>query len=140
MITQVITQSKTITELADDADGARVFDWRGSNLPIPGRYELEVKAGPMEVIGGLTTHSTINEFQIICDLLYWANAEGQSAAFDNALAVAEKVYDQFSLTTINDLVLKCTVNIAPGDGGLSSKNMLAIPIRIILRCEKDVRR
>jgi len=135
-----MTQSKTITELADDADGARVFDWRGTNLPIPGRYELEVKAGPMEVIGGLTSNSTINEFQIICDLLYWADSEGQSAAFDNALAVAEKVYDQFSLTTINDLVLKCTVNIAPGDGGLSSKNMLAIPIRIILRCEKDVRR
>jgi len=140
LINEVTTQLKTIAELADDADGTRVFKWEGRHLPVPGRYEVEVKAGPMEILGGMTTHSTKNEFSIICDLLYWANAEGQESASLNALGVAEKIYDQFSLTTINDLVFKCTVTLAPGDGELSSKNMLAIPIRIILRCEKDVRR
>lgn len=88
----------------------------------------------------MTQHSVKMEFDVICDLLYWADAEGQEGAFTAALAVAEKVYDQFNLTNINNLVFKALVSINPGDGELSSKNMLAIPIRIIIRCEKDVRR
>jgi hypothetical protein len=140
LINEIATQLKTITQLNDDAEGTRVFKWEARHLPIPGRYNVEVKAGPMEVIGGLTMHSTKNEFTIICDLLYFADAEGQEGAFLNAMAVAEKIYDQFHLTTINGLVFKALVSIVPGDGELSSKNMLAIPIRVIIRCEKDVRR
>ena len=140
LVDEVITQLKTIAELADDADGARVYKWEGRHLPVPGRSEVEVKAGPAENQGGLTQHSVTMEFNVICDLIYWANAEGQEGAFDTALGVAEKIYDQFNLTNINSLIFKCLVSLAPGDGELSSKNMLAIPIRIILRCEKDVRR
>jgi len=137
---EIVTQLKTLPDLADDAEGTRVFLWQGRHLPVPGRFEVEVKAGPAENAGGLTQHSVTMEFNVICDLLYWANAEGQQTAFTNALTVAEKVYDKFNLSTINDLVFKALVSIAPGDGELSSKNMLAIPIRIIIRCEKDVRR
>lgn len=140
MINEIETQLKTIPEFADDADGERVFTWEGRHLPVPGRYEIEVKAGPADAIGGMTGHSVKMEFQVLCDLVYWADAEGQQAAFLTAMAGAEKVYDQFNLTNLSGLVFKCTVSIAPGDGDLSSKNMLAIPIRIIIRCEKDVRR
>jgi hypothetical protein len=94
----------------------------------------------MEIVGGFTAHSTKNEFAILCDLIYWADAEGQEDAFLNAMAGAEKIYDQFHLKNLNGLVFKSRVTIAPGDGELSRSNMLAIPIRVIIRCEKDVRR
>lgn len=140
LINEVATQLKTITELGDDGEGTRVYKWNARILPVPGRYNCEVKAGPASPIGGMTQHSVKMEFAILCDLLYFADAEGQSMAFLNTLAVAEKIYDQFNLTNINNLVFKALVSIEPGDGELSSKSMLAIPIRVIIRCEKDVRR
>ena len=139
ILNYIEAQLKTESIFANDADGTRVFLWSQRILPVPGRYHLEVKAGPMENIGGRTTHSVKMEFQVIVDLLYFASAEGYEAAFLKAMAGAEKVYDLFNLTTLGGNVFKCLVSFAPGDGDFS-KTMLAIPIRIIIRCEKDVRR
>ena len=62
LIDEIIVQLKTITpELTDDTTvngGPRVIKWadpRGRS-PRKGRFEAEVKAGPMSIIGGKTTN------------------------------------------------------------------------------------
>ena len=133
IIAQVIVDLKTITELTGTPNNPKVFKWNGPRSPTRGIHEAFVLAGPMSIIGGFTTKSTLNEFQIIVDTLHYA--EEFDAGFDASMAVAEKIYQQFHLTKINNLVRLAQVEIFPGDGELSGDNLLAIPIRIIIKCE-----
>ncbi len=133
LVTEIIVQLKTITELIGTPNDPKVFKWAGPRHPIRGIHEAFVLAGPMSVVGGFTTKSTLNEFQIMIDTLHYA--EEFDAGFDESMAVAEKVYDKFHLTTINNLVRIAQVDIFPGDGEISGDNLLAIPIRIIIKCE-----
>ena len=133
LINQIIVDLKTITELTGTPNDPRVFKWNGAKHPKRGIHEAFVMAGPMSIIGGFTTRSTLNEFQIIVDTLHYANEF--DAGFDASMAVAEKVYDKFHLTKINNLVRIAQVEIFPGDGELSGDNLLAIPIRITIKCE-----
>ncbi len=142
IIKEVIVQLKTIPELKGTPNVPRVSKWKALRNPVVGAYEAVVKAGPLTSIGGHTVKSNNVEFQIIIDLLFYANdslGTGYDTGFDKAMAVAEKVYDQFSRTNINSNVrIVKAVNIFPGDGELSGRNLLAIPIRIQLISEKII--
>ena len=133
LVNEIITQLKTITELTGTPNDPKVFKWNGPRHPKKGIHEAFVLAGPMTVIGGITTKSTLNEFQIIVDTLHYS--EEYDKGSDESLAVAGKVYDKFHLTKINNLVRIAQVDIFPGDGEISGDNLLAIPIRIIIKCE-----
>jgi hypothetical protein len=140
LIDEIITQLKTISELADGTDlqgetDPRVVKWNSSRSPERGTYEAEVKAGPMDA-DSFTTKSTDNEFQIIVDLIYWGD-EFESG-FDNALSVAEKIYDKLHLTTLNEKCRNTVVTLFPGDGELAGDSLLAIPIRIIVTCKRVI--
>lgn len=140
LIDQIITTCKTITpELTDDTTvngGTRVFKWNKSRSPRKTRYEVEVKAGPMLIKGGKTTLSSDNEFQIILDLIYYSDAF--ETGFDSVMGVAEKIYDKFHITTINGNCRNATVEIFPGDGQFSGRSLLAIPIRIVITCDRVI--
>jgi len=136
LITQIITDLKTITELVTDGDDVRVHKWKVSHEPMVGRYEAVVMAGPMEILGGVTTHATDNRFTVIVDLLHYA--EEYEQGFVNALTVAEKIYDKFHLKNISSLVRLAKVSLFPGDGELSRDNLLAIPIRILIQCDRVI--
>ena len=140
LIDQIVTDLKTITpELADDITtlgGPRVTKWMSSKSPRVGRYEAEVKAGPTTVIGGFTTKSTLNEFQIIVDLIHYSSEF--EAGFDAVMGVAERIYDKFHLTDIGGTSTnKTTVELNPGDGQLN-RGLLAIPIRVIIKSEQII--
>lgn len=140
LITEIVTQLKTITpELADDTTangGPRVTKWMSSRSPRVGRYEAEVKAGHMTPITGFTTKSSVNEFQIMIDLIYYSSEV--ETGFDNVMSVAERIYDKFARTDIGGLIdRKTNVSINPGDGQLN-RGLLAIPIRVIITTEKTV--
>jgi len=141
LIDEIITQLKTIDpELKDGTDlqgnpDKRVTKWNTVRKPERGRYEAEVKAGPMEA-ENFTTQSSDNEFSIIIDLLYYSDEF--EAGFDSAMTVAEKIYDKLHLTTINSNCRNAVVTLFPGDGELSDQNLLAIPIRIIVTCKRVI--
>lgn len=136
LINQIITTLKTITELADDSDGSRVSKWKTSRIPKVGRYEVVVLGGPMIPVTGFTTKSTLNEFEIFIDLIFYSS-EFESG-FDSAIDVASKIYDKFHRTSISGNVdVKTNVTISPGDGQLN-RGLLAIPIRITITTEKTV--
>jgi len=137
LINQIVTDLKTITpELADDVKGTRVSKWKVSRIPQVGRYEAVVMAGPMQPLDGFTTKSSNNEFQIIVDLIHYSSAF--EVGFLAALSVAERIYDKFHLTNISSLVRIALVSIFPGDGQLAQRNLLAIPIRITISCERVI--
>jgi len=140
LIDEIITQLKTIPELADGTDlqgntDPMVTKWMGAHSPKVGNYEAEVKAGPMEA-ANFTTKSSDNEFQIIIDLLYYGTE--YESGFDNALTVAEKIYDKLHLTTVNAKCRNAVVTIFPGDGKIADENLLAIPVRIIVTCKRVI--
>lgn len=137
LINQIVTDLKTITpELADDANGTRVSKWKVARNPTIGRFEVVVMAGPMQPLEGFTTKSSNNEFQILVDLLNYSSEF--EAGFLAAMGVAERIYDKFHLTNISSLVRIAKVSLFPGDGQLSQRNLLAIPIRIIITCERVI--
>jgi len=137
LINQVVIDLKTITpELADDNAGTRVSKWKVSRNPKVGRYEAVVMAGPMQPLTGFTTNSSNNEFQIIVDLLHYSSAF--ETGFLAALSVAERIYDKFHLQNISSLIRIAKVSIFPGDGQLAQRNLLAIPIRITISCERVI--
>ena len=141
LIDQIITTLKTITELADTVDlqgntDSHVNKWKTSRSPKSGDYEVVVLAGPMNPITGFTTKSSLNEFQIFCDLLFYGIKF--DTAFDSAIDVAAKIYDKFHRTSISSNVdVKTNVSINPGDGQIN-RGLLAVPIRIIITTEKTI--
>lgn len=142
---QVVTDLKTITELADPPqdggadDQLRVRLWGGPRRSKKGDYDAIVKAGPYTTDDGLTRYATDNEYIVIVDLIYWSDpiADGHDGGFIKALVVAEKIYDKFHLTNINNLCRLAKVNIFPNDGS-NQGNMLAIPIRCTITCSQVV--
>jgi len=140
LIDQIITDLKTITpELVDDVGppiNPRVNKWKVSRTPKVGRYEIVVLAGPMEPIGGFTVKSSDNEFTIWIDLIFYSSAF--ETGFDSAMSVAERIYDKFHLKNISGLVRIAKVSLFPGDGQLAQRNLLAIPIRVGIKCEKVI--
>ncbi len=140
LINEIVVQLKTITpELADDIEakgGARVYKWKSSRTVTKGRYEVEVRAGPMTILGGETTKSTNNEFVILVDLIFYGTEF--EAAFDSCMGVAERIYDKVHLTTLNANCRITTVEIFPGDGQLSGRALLAVPIRLTFTCERVI--
>ncbi len=143
LIDQIIIDLKTITpELTDDTEvkgGPRVIKWADpkGRSPRKGRYEAEVKAGPMSILGGRTTQSTDNQFEIAIDLIFYPNV-GMEEAFDNVMGVAERIYDKFHITTINGNCRNATVELFPGDGQFSGRSLLAIPVRIVITCDRVI--
>ena len=135
LIDEIITQLKTITELSTVGTDIKVTKWNGSRNPTVGRYEAFVLASTM-TSEDFTTNSSNNTFTILVDLIYYS-AEFE-AGFDGVLTVAEKIYDKFHGTNINGKCRVARVELAPGDGELSARNLLAIPVRIIIRCEKII--
>ena len=140
LINQIVVDLKTITpELADDPGppiNPRVNKWKVSRTPQVGRFEVVVLAGPMEPIEGFTVKSSQNEFTIWVDLIFYSS-EFESG-FLSALGVAERIYDKFHLTNISSLVRIAKVSLFPGDGQLAQRNLLAIPVRIGIKCEKVI--
>ena len=140
LVNQITTDLKTITpELADDIGppvNPRVNKWKVSRTPKTGRYEAVVLAGPMEPVEGFTTKSSENEFTIWVDLIFYST-EFESG-FLSVLGVAERIYDKFHLTNISSLVRIAKVSLFPGDGQLAQRNLLAIPVRIGIKCEKNI--
>ena len=137
LINQIVVDLKTITpELADDAIGTRVSKWKVSRTPKVGRYEVVVMAGPMQPLTGFTTNSSNNEFQVIVDLIHYSSSF--ETGFLAALSVAERIYDKFHLGNISSLIRIAKVSIFPGDGQLAQRNLLAIPIRITINCERVI--
>ena len=141
LIDEVVTQLKNITELADDAGPpvrAKVVKWFKPKRAIRGEYFAEVKAGPMTIVGGFTTKSSENSFEVIVDLVYFSLAsDGFETGFNSAMSVAQKIYDQFHITNINSLVRLALVSLFPGDGELSG-TLLAIPIRCVITCTRVI--
>ncbi len=140
LIDEIITQCKTVPELADGTDlqgnpDSHVTKWKTSHTPKVGDYEAEVKAGPM-TSENWTTKASDNEFSIIVDLIYYSNEF--ETGFDNVMSVAEKIHDKLQLTTINSKVRNAVVTLFPGDGEISDQNLLAIPIRIIVTCKRVI--
>jgi len=143
LIDEIIVQLKTLTpELVDDITtlgGPRVFKWKniGGRSPRKGRYEAEVKAGPLQGIGGMTTKSRDMAFGIIVDLIFYNDTDFETG-FDNVMGVAERIYDKFNITTINGNCRNATVEIFPDDGLFSGRSLLAIPIRIVITCDRVI--
>lgn len=140
LIDEVITQLKAnITQLADDSGTPRIKKWMGTKRLQKGEFYAEVKAGPMEAIGGRTTHATNNIFTVIVDLIYASTAsDGFDTGFDTAMGVAQQIYDLFHITNnMSGLVRQALVGIFPDDGNLSG-TLLAIPIRCTITCERIV--
>ncbi len=140
LIDEIVTQLKTLTpDLADDIaslGGPRVTTWMTSKSPRPGRTEVVVKAGAMTILGGITTKSSLNEFQIFLDLLHYSS--DYENGFNDAMGVAQRIYDKFHLTDIGGLSTnKTTVEINPGDGQLN-RTLLTIPIRVIIKSEQVI--
>ena len=69
LIDEIITQLKTITQLANDGSNTRVHKWLGKRRMKVNDYEAVVTAGPMAVRGGYTSNSTENTFTVIVDSL-----------------------------------------------------------------------
>lgn len=136
LIDEIIAQLKTIPELATNGSDVRVFKWKTALNPIQGRHEAIVVAGQMEPVGGYTTKSSKNDFEILIDLFYYGSDIENS--FKNALSVAEKIYDKFHLTNINNKVGLARVSLIPGDSQLQQRGLLTTPIRIVVRCEKII--
>ncbi len=137
LINQIVVDLKTLTpELADDTVGTRVSKYKVSRTPKVGRYEAIVMAGPMQALGGFTTKSTDMEFQIIIDLIHYSSTF--EVGFLATLSVAERIYDKFHLGNISSLCRIAKVALFPGDGQLAQRNLLAIPIRITISCERVI--
>ena len=119
--------------------GSQVSKWIDTKDTKRGDYYAEVKGGPMTIIDGQTTRSTNNQFEVMVDLIYWSDeSEGFDQGFDNALTVAEKIYDLFHITNrLNGQVRQCLVSIFPGDGDLSG-TLRAIPIRVLITCDRVI--
>ena len=135
LVDEIDVQLKTITELATDTQGERVKKWNGARSPTVGRPEAFILASTM-TSRDFTTNSSNNTFTILVDLLYYA--DDFETGFDICLNIAEKVYDKFHGTSINGKCRVARCEIAPGDGEISGRNLLAIPVRIIIRCEKII--
>lgn len=136
LINQIIADLKTIQELNTVGNDVKVHKWLASRNPQEGRSEAIVIAGPMEPIGGTTTRSTNNEFQVFVDLIHYAGS--YDAGFTEGMKVAQKIYDKFHLTKIGNLVRIAQVSLMPGEGQMSQRNLYAIPIRVIIRCERTI--
>ena len=91
-------------------------------------------AGPMRIVGGFTSNSTENNFTIFVDLSF--NSQDISTGFDNAMTLAEKVYDKFHLTNINNKCRQATVQLEPGETQVGGLYM--ITIRCVILCSKVV--
>lgn len=141
LIDQIITTLKTITELSDTTDlrgksDSHVNKWKTARTPKTGDYEVVVLPGPMIPVTGFTTKSSLNEFSIFCDLIFYGIKF--DTAFDSAIDVASKIYDKFHRTSVSGNVdVKTNVSINPGDGQLN-RGLLAVPIRIIITTEKTI--
>ena len=134
LINEIITQLKTITQLQDDSGATRVHKWLGKRRMKTNDYEAVVIAGPMRVIGGYTSNSTENNFTVFVDLSF--NSQDMSTGFDNAMTLAEKVYDKFHLTNINNKCRQATVQLEPGETQVGGLYM--ITIRCVILCSKVV--
>ena len=134
LIDEIITQLKTITQLANDGSNTRVHKWLGKRRMKVNDYEAVVTAGPMAVRGGYTSNSTENTFTVIVDLSF--NSQNLSTGFDNAMTLAEKVYDKFHLTNINNKCRQAIVQIEPGETNVEGLYM--ITIRCVILCSKVV--
>lgn len=139
--TEIVTQLKTITpELVDDTavlGGPRVAKWMMARSPRKGRFECVVRAGPMTFKGGMTTKSSDNEFVIICDLIFYSDTDFDTG-YDNVMGVAERIYDKVHLTTLNANCRNTIVEFFPGEGQISGRNLLGIPIRITVTCDRVI--
>jgi hypothetical protein len=134
LVDEIITQLKTITQLADDSGDTRVHKWLGKRRMKTNDYEAVVMAGPMRIVGGFTSNSTENNFTIFVDLSF--NSQDISTGFDNAMTLAEKVYDKFHLTNINNKCRQATVQLEPGETQVGGLYM--ITIRCVILCSKVV--
>ena len=134
LVTEIVTQCKTISELNNDGSNTRVHKWQGKLRMKTNDYEAVVIAGPMEVAGGYTSNSTLNNFTIFVDISY--NSQDFSTGFNNAMGVAEKVYDKFHLTNINNKCRQARVELLPGETTVEGFYM--ITIRCVILCEKIV--
>lgn len=141
IINQIVSDLKTIADLEDDSNGEpRVHKWLASRTPKDGRFEIEVKASTMTA-EFFTANSSNNTFTILADLIYYSdsgNNESVETGFTKALDKAGEIYDKFHGTNINNLCRIARVELAPGDGEFSGRALLAIPVRIIIRCEKVI--
>ena len=134
LIDEVITQLKTISQLADDSGDTRLHKWLGTRRMKKNDYEAVVTAGPMTIVGGYTSNSTENQFTVVVDLSF--NSQNISTGFDNAMTLADKVYDQFHLTNINNKCRQATVRLEPGETQVGGLYM--ITIRCVILCSKVV--
>ena len=134
LVDEIITQLKTITQLANDGSNTRVHKWLGKRRMKVNDYEAVVAAGPMSVVGRLTSNSTENSFTVFVDLSF--NSQNLSTGFDNAMTLAEKVYDKFHLTNINNNCRQAIVQIEPGETNVEGLYM--ITIRCVILCSKVV--
>ena len=134
LVTEIVTQCKTISELADDSGNTRVHKWQGKRRMKTDDYEAVVIAGPMDNIGGYTSNSTLNNFTVYVDISY--NSQNFVTGFDNPMCVAEKVYDKFHLTNINNKCRQARVELLPGE--TSVEGFYMITVRCVILCEKIV--
>ncbi len=141
ILSQIKTDLKTITELANDGSREKVKLYKDNLSVKQGEYECVIVPGDMNPIEGVTSHGTWNEFTIHCDLLYWRDRDDDAdtqAAFLNGLTVSEKIYDKFHLKNLSGLVKIIRASIHPLEGTISRRNIEAIPIRVTLRLEQPV--
>ena len=134
LVTEIVTQCKTISELADDSGNTRVHKWQGKRRMKNNDYEAVVIAGPMNIQGGYTSNSTLNQFTVYVDISF--NSQDFSTGFNSAMGVAEKVYDKFHLTNINNKCRQARVELLPGETAVEGFYM--ITIRCVILCEKIV--
>jgi len=141
MITAIESGLKTITELANTAEGrTRVFVYKAKPAFVEGDYEVVIVPGDMSPNeGGVTSRTTWNVFTIIIDLIYCSNQEDTFAgASIKAITVAEKVYDKFHLTNISGTCRLARCNIEVGEGFLAIRNIDAIPVRVNIIAEVPI--
>ena len=87
------------------------------------------------MVGGMAEDdSTENNFTVFVDLSF--NSQDMSTGFDNAMTLAEKVYDKFHLTNINNKCRQATVQLEPGETQVGGLYM--ITIRCVILCSKVV--
>jgi len=139
ILDQIETDTKTITELSDDGSRSKVHMWRAKPAFIEGEYEATIVPGSMTSDEGVTSKTTFNNFLIAIDLLYYSNSTDTfKSGIQNALAVAEKVYDKFHLKTISGTVRIARCRIITGEGLLSERNIDAIPVRVEINAQVSI--
>lgn len=142
LINQIISTLKTSPStsayLGDVNSVPRVINYKSDTgwRMVDNDYFAVVSAGGMNPIGGYTTRASLNEFIIGVSLMYFAT--DYPSGFPAAMVVAEKIYDLFHLTNINNLCRLATVSLHVDNDVVQTGNLYTVVVHIVIKCERYI--